>query len=70
MDLTRPNQPSNGHLVAAVLALVVLGMLLVNSGADTPAARRFGRPPSGYLLRQGLRHSLSECFSDLLLLRL
>jgi cell division protein FtsW (lipid II flippase) len=39
-------------VLLATAALVAVGLLLVLSGADTPAARRWGRAPADFLNRQ------------------
>ncbi len=52
MERPLVSRPRPATLVAAALALAVLGLVLVSSAADTPAARRFGRPPHDYVLRQ------------------
>jgi cell division protein FtsW len=39
-------------LVVVAVCLVGLGLLLIGSGASTPAAGRWGKPPQAYVLRQ------------------
>ena len=68
MASARPQvvRPGAAVLGGAAVCLAVLGLLLIASAANTPAAGRWGRPPSGYVSRQLLCATLAFCVGGLL----